>query len=330
MQILQCSIAGVVLLLACMSPAAAENVLRWASTGGALSFDPHAHNETPTKAQLNQVYEKLLDLDSNLQLVPALAIASRLFDPTTWEFELRPNVPFHDGTPFTAGDVVFSIARASTKVPGASLARYTENIADVQAVDPHRVHIKTKFPDPALPVAMSPIYVMSERWAKAHDARIPTKGVSEENHASRHANGTGPFMLRRFEPSGRVVMVRNPGWWGFEEYPQNIESIGFTPMADSEQRLAALLRGDLDLLIDPPFSALDRIERAPGLKLARASEPRIIYLGLDQSGTELRSSGIKGKNPFSDKRVRQAVYQAIDIGAIRENVMESSRSRPGC
>jgi peptide/nickel transport system substrate-binding protein len=91
---------GVLISLA--GPADAENVLRWASVGGARSFDPHAHNETPTKAQLNQVYEKLLDLDSDLQLVPALAIAWRLIDPTTWEFELRPNVRFHDGTPFTA------------------------------------------------------------------------------------------------------------------------------------------------------------------------------------------------------------------------------------
>jgi peptide/nickel transport system substrate-binding protein len=303
-------------------PAAAENVLRWASVGGARSFDPHAHNETPTKAQLNQVYEKLLDLDSDLRLVPALAVAWRLVDPTTWEFELRPNVRFHDGTPFTAADVVFSIARASSELPGASFARYTESVADVRVIDPHRVRIQTKFPDPVLPVEMSPIYVMSERWAKAHDVGLPTKGISEENHASRHANGTGPFILKRFEPTGRVLMARNPEWWGFEQYPHNIDRIEFTPMANPEQRLAALRRGDLELLNEPPFSAIDEIEGIQDLKLARATEPRVIFLGLDQSRAELRSSEVKGKNPFGDDRVRRAVYQAMDIEAIRENVME--------
>ncbi len=98
-------------------PAAAKNVLRWASAGGALTVDPHAYNESPTFAQLGQVYEKLLDLNSNLSLVPMLAVAWRLVEPTIWEFDLRPNVRFHDGAPFTAADVVFSVARAKTELP---------------------------------------------------------------------------------------------------------------------------------------------------------------------------------------------------------------------
>ena len=100
-----------------------------------------------------------------MRLVPALAVAWRLVDQMTWEFELRPNVRFHDGTPFTAADVAFSIARASSN-SRASFARYTESVAEIRVIDSHRVRIQTKFPDPALPVEMSPIYVMSERWAR--------------------------------------------------------------------------------------------------------------------------------------------------------------------
>ena len=75
--------------------AAAENVLHWASAGGALTIDPHAYNETPTSAQHRQVYEQLIQLDSNLTQAPALAVAWRLVEPTIWEFELRPlNVRF--------------------------------------------------------------------------------------------------------------------------------------------------------------------------------------------------------------------------------------------
>jgi peptide/nickel transport system substrate-binding protein len=151
---------------------------------------------------------------------------------------------------------------------------------------------------------------------------VPVKvSAGEESFASRHANGTGPFVLTDFEPNGPTIMVRNRDWWGLKQYPHNIDRIEYTPIADPEERLAGLLHGDLDLLTDPPFSALDGIKNTPGLKLAQANEPRIIFLGLDQSRAELRSSDVKGRNPFSDKRVRQAIYQAIDIEAIREEVM---------
>jgi peptide/nickel transport system substrate-binding protein len=107
-------IAGLAFFLALATPApsAAENVLRWSSGGGAATIDPHGFDEGPTFAQLSQVYEGLIGVDSNLEVVPRLAVAWRLVEPTTWEFELRRNVRFHDGTPLTAADVVFSIARA--------------------------------------------------------------------------------------------------------------------------------------------------------------------------------------------------------------------------
>jgi peptide/nickel transport system substrate-binding protein len=312
-------IAGVV---AIASPAAAENVLRWASAGGALTADPHAYDENGTNNQLSQVYETLVGLASNLDVVPRLATSWRLVDPMTWEFELRPNVRFHDGTPFTAADVVFSIARARTELP-SGFADRTESIADVQAIDEHTVRVATKFPAPQLYDNLRTIRIMSRRWADAHAARIPANpSAGEENYASRHANGTGPFVLTEFETNGPVVMVRNPDWWGFERYPHNIDRIEFAPIADPEARLATLLHGDIDLLTDPPLAALDRIRSTPGLKLAQAPDLFTIYLGLDQGSDELRSSDIKGRNPFTDKRVRQAIYQAIDIEAIRKTVME--------
>jgi peptide/nickel transport system substrate-binding protein len=311
---------GIVISLA--GPARAENVLRWASVSGALTIDPHAYDENPTLAQHRQIYEHLIQVDSNLEFVPALALAWRLVKPTTWEFELRPNVRFHDGTPVTAADVVFSFARAKTELP-VGFAGRIESIATVRALDEHTVRIETKFPDPQLWEKVSYIAIMSEAWATAHDALVPVNvSAGEENFASRHANGTGPFMLKEFEPNGPIVMVRNPDWWGFERYPHNLDRIKYTPIADPEKRLAALLLGDLDLLTEPPFSELDRIADTPGLKLAQGNELRTIWLGLDQGRAELRSSDITGKNPFKDKRVRQAIYQAIDIEAIRRDVMQ--------
>jgi peptide/nickel transport system substrate-binding protein len=316
-------IAGSILALAILDamPAAAENVLRWASAGGALTADPHAYDDLQTVAQLRQVYEALIGFDSNLELVPQLATAWRLVGPTTWEFPLRPNVRFHDGTPLTAEDVVFSFMRAKTDLP-TGYGHRIESIAEVRATDDHTVRIETKFPDPQLWDKVRAIYIISARWATAHDARLPVNvSAGEENYASRHANGTGPFVLKEFEPDGPVRMVRNPDWWGLERYPHNIDRIEFTPIADPQDRLAALLRGDLDLLTDPPFAALDRIKSTPGLKLAQAAELRTVWLGVDQGRTELRSSNVKGKNPFKDKRVREAIYRAIDIEAIRRDIM---------
>ncbi len=95
-------------------PAGAENILRWASATEALTFDPHSANNFPTIAANLQVYEPLVDFNSSSEIEPALAVAWRLIDPTTWQFDLRPGVRFHDGTPFTSDDVVFSIERGTS------------------------------------------------------------------------------------------------------------------------------------------------------------------------------------------------------------------------
>jgi peptide/nickel transport system substrate-binding protein len=155
-----------------------------------LTLNPHAF-ENATIAQLSQVYEGLVGVDSNLEFVPGLALSWRLVEPTIWEFELRPNVRFHDGTPLTAEDVVFSFARAKTKLP-AGLAARIESVAEVRAMDEDTIHIETKFPDPQLWDKVRPISIMSERWAAAHDAQVPVNvSAGEENFAARHANGTG-------------------------------------------------------------------------------------------------------------------------------------------
>jgi peptide/nickel transport system substrate-binding protein len=311
----------VVVHLAYAAPAVAENVLRWASAGGATTLDPHAYDYLQTWAQFTQIYEGLVGLDSNLNVVPRLARAWRLVEPTIWEFELRPNVRFQDGTPLTAADVVFSFGRAKTELP-TGMAHRIESIAAVHAIDDHTVRVETKFPDPQLWYMVRAIGIMSDGWATTHDARIPVNvSAGEENYATRHADGTGPFIVKDFEPDGRVVMVRNPDWWGLERYPHNIDRIEYTPIADPQARLAALLRGDLDLLTDPPLAALGRIKSTPGLKLAQAPEPRTVWLGFDQGRAELRSSNVKGRNPFKDKRVREAIYRAIDIDAIRADIV---------
>ena len=148
-------------------------------------------------------------------------------------------------------------------------------------------------------------------------------------YAENHANGTGPFKLVSFAPGVGTVMTRNPEWWGLGQNPHNLDGIVHTVIKDPARRLQALLSGEVDFLSDPPLADLDQIEGTPGLKLERINETRTIFLGLDQGSPQLRSSDIQGRNPFADRRVRQAVYQAIDEETIRGQGDERPRDPGG-
>ena len=302
-------------------PALAENVLRFTGKDAwAATMDPHSYADQDNKGATYQVYEALVDVDSKLALVPQLAVAWNIVDPTHWQFELRKGVRFHDGRPFIAEDVLFSIDRAQAKT--SDFKDRVDGIAAVEVIDDHTVRITTTAPDPSLWLKLADVAIMSKAWAQAHDVTKPVDfvGAREETYASRHANGTGPFVLESFEPRGGWIMVRNPDWWGTADYPHNIERIVHVPKADPEN-VAALLNGEIDLLQIPPYWALDRIRSNPELKVTYRPKLHTMFFGLDQRSTELRSSNIKGRNPFQDKRVRQAMAYAIDMKSALHDLM---------
>jgi peptide/nickel transport system substrate-binding protein len=301
--------------LAAAGPAAAENVLRFTGTsGGAVTMDPHSFLPKYNQEATRQVYEALLDIDSNLAIVPQLALAWKPLDPTTWEFELRPDVTFHDGKPFTAADVVFSIERA--RAESSDFRGYVAGIAAIAAIDDHTVRFTTTAPDPALWLKLADVAIMSRAWAEQHDVTTPAdyNGAREETYASRHANGTGPFMVEAFEPRGDYVLVRNPAWWGQADHPDNnIDRVLHVREEGDAEKLTALLEGKIDLLQGPPYSGLDQIRQNPDLKLVYRPKLYTAFFGLDQGRAELRTSSVKGRNPFKDKRVREAMAHAIDV-----------------
>jgi peptide/nickel transport system substrate-binding protein len=314
---------GFVMIIAAATtpePAGAENVLRWASATEALTYDPHSANTAPTQAETLQVYEPLVDFNSSYEIEPSLAVSWKLVDATTWQFDLRRDIQFQDGTPFTSQDVVFSLNRARSKT--SDFKEYVSSITAVEAADEHTVRITTAVPDPILPDQLSQIFIMSKRWATEHDALLPADYDDKiTTYVERHANGTGPFKLVSFEPGVGTVLARNPDWWGLAQNPHNLDGIVNTVVKEPAERLQALMSGKADFVSDPPLAELDKIESTSGLKLERTNEFRTIFLGLDQGSRELRSSNIKGRNPFADRRVRQAVYQAIDEETIRGQVM---------
>jgi peptide/nickel transport system substrate-binding protein len=147
--------------------------------------------------------------------------------------------------------------------------------------------------------------------------------AKEETYAVRHAMGTGPYRMVSFEPGVKLLHEKNPDWWGLKEgrYPGNLDTLEYHPIANAPTRMSALKAGQLDFVLDPPVQDVARLRDDPEIRIWEGRELRVIFLGLDQARDELLYSTVKGKNPFKDRRVRLALYQAIDINAIRTQVM---------
>ena len=307
---------------------ASAKTVRWASQGDALTLDPHAQNEAPTSAMNVHVYDPLIQRDPSLAKVPGLALSWKTISPDTWEFKLRPGVKFSDGTPFTAEDVVFSYQRALS--PTSDFRSYISSVKEVKAIDPMTVHIVTNGPNPILPDYTTSILIMSKVWAEKNNVTKPQSYKDkEETFAVRNAMGTGPFMVKQRDPDVRTVMAKNPNYWGGKDFPAYPDELIYTPIKEPATRVAALISGQVDFVLDAPLQDVARIKQTAGLKTLETPQVRSIFLGLDVGSPELKYSDVKGKNPFADKRVRQAMYQAIDINAIKQKVMRNFAAPAG-
>ncbi len=305
-------------------PGEAEaRTLRWARSGDALTLDPHAQNEGPTAAVNHHIYETLVARDPKGALIPGLATAWRILptDPTIWEFTLREGVTFHDGAPFTADDVVFSLNRALQ--PTSDYKGLLTSVDGVSKAGATTVHVKTKGPNPLLPNNLTNMFMMNKAWSEKNNvAKVQDFKSKEENFAVRNANGTGPFVLVSREPDVKTVMKRNDGYWGKSAtVPLEVSEIVYTPIKADATRIAALLSGEVDFVQDVPVQDIERLKSTPNLRVTTGPENRTIFLGMDVGSADLKSDSVQGKNPFADKRVRQAMNMAINRAAIQRVVM---------
>jgi peptide/nickel transport system substrate-binding protein len=301
-------------------PATAKTV-RVANQGDALSMDPHSLAEAVQLSLLGNVFEPLVTRDKALALAPALAASWKLLSPTVWRFELRRDVRFHDGAGFDADDVIFSLQRARGE--GSDMRTQTASIKELRRIDDYTVEIETSAPNPILPELLTTVYVMDRQWAEKHKAERPVdrrRGI--ENQASFQANGTGPYRVRERQPGVRTVLQRHAGWWGKLE--GNVDEVIFVPIGNDATRVAALASGEIDVIDPVPLQDVQRLQANPALKVVQGPESRIVFLGFDQKRDELLYSSVKGSNPFKDKRVRQAFFQAIDITTIVRTVMRGA------
>lgn len=291
------------------------------------AMDPHFHNLTPNHAMREHIFDTLVRFDENYKVEPALAESWTKPDETTWVFKLRPGVKFTDGAPFEANDVIYSFCRIPTvENSPSSLIVNTKGVAAMQAPDANTLIIKTEGPYPLLAADVANIGILSAKANGAGAMTFDRKGCqgassypkTDEFNSGKAAVGTGPYKLVSYTKGDRAVLQRNENYWGKKPAWEKV-TIRF--ITSDAPRVAALLAGDVDFIERPPIQDLDRIKQA-GFDTVQGLSSRLMYLHfnyLDEPGPDVQ--GTNGKNPFRDKRVREAISKAIDRKAIVERIM---------
>ena len=280
------------------------------------SIDPHFSQTGPNNATASGVFERLVAFDARLQLHPSLATSWKLLDPLNWQVTLRPGVRFHDGSPMTPEDVLYSLERVKHIVRSpAPWTHAVTNVASTEIVDAHTIRIRTGAPTPLLMEQVGLIYIVP--------AKLGASAGNEEFNSGRAAIGTGPYRFKSWTPGDRMVMEANPNWWGGAPEFSRI-TLRFIPNAAA--RVAALLSGQVDLIDSVAPADAANLERNPDITLFSSPTNRIIYLGVDAArDVSPFVTGADGKpldpNPLRDVRVRHALSMMINREAITSRVL---------
>jgi peptide/nickel transport system substrate-binding protein len=310
------SLAVVAAFLSC--GAAAQNL----TLGTKLelnTLDPHFFAAFPTNSSMQYFFDKLVEYGDRLEIVPALATSWKLVDNHTWEFKLRQGVIFHDGTPFTADDVILSIDRVPN-VPNSpnSFAQFTRGIESVRKVDDHTLIVKTKAPNPQLLSDFANVFIISARAARG--------ATTADFNSGKAVVGTGPYKLVEYVSAEKLVVDRNERYWGKKPaWARVTEKV----IARDPSRLAALLAGQVDAIDAVPIPDLPRLKQDGKFALFRGPAALVHYVALDSARDESPFVTAKdgkplGKNPLKDPRVRKALSLALNRDALAKRVMEGS------
>lgn len=280
------------------------------------ALDPHYHNLTPNNNVASHVFGYLVERNEKSQMQPSLATEWKAIDPTTWEFKLRKGVKFHDGSDFTAEDVVASIGRVP-KVPNSPspFTAYTKQITKIDVIDPHTLRFKTATPYPLMPSDMSQVAIISKQFANAS---------TEDFNSGKAAIGTGPYKVAKFTKGDRIELVRNDAWWGGKT---PWEKVTLRIVTQDAARVAALLAGDVQVIEAVPTADVARLKTDKKLQLFRQTSDRLMYVHMDSDRAVTPMVTAKDgkpldKNPLKDARVRKALSKLINRPAIVERVME--------
>lgn len=310
-------LAALLLASTMLSSAALAEELRIGLSAEPSALDPYYHNLGPNNQMAENIFDSLIMQDNEQRLQPSLALSWKPISDTEWEFKLRPGVKFHDGTPFTAEDVVFSIDRVG-KVPNSPSPQtiFTKSIKEVKVIDPMTIRMVTTAPHPLLPNDMSVIRIMSKKAASGPAAEGKT---TEQLSKGDGLVGTGPFKFVEWVRGDRLVLERNDAYWGPKP---TWTKVTFKPLSNNAARVAALLSNGVDVIENPPTTDLKKLKENPNVTITQAVSNRLIYIHLDSFRDPTPGIPDAAKNPLKDLRVRKALALAINRDAIANRVME--------
>ena len=294
---LACLLATVTALSVRAQGTDSRAALRVASAFDPQTMDPHAIALLYHSRVVFQLYESLVTRDERFKAEPGLAVSWQMMSPTVWRFRLRPGVTFHDGSPFTADDAVFSLERALAQP--SQRAFQLKGVTAVRKLDPLNIEMQLEAPDAVLPEKLQGIGMMSKAWSEKHGVtRAQDFNGKQETHAVRNANGTGPMRLDRYEPDVRTVLRRHAAWWGWADKRHgNVEQVVFVTVKSDATRLAALASeaAHLDFAAsDADAAGLARTARVEGRLTAEAvlSGPGLLRLHTARCALEGGSSAV--------------------------------------
>lgn len=277
------------------------------------SIDPHYHNLTPNNSMARHIFDRLIHTNEKQQLEPGLAVSWKPINETTWELKLRKGVKWHDGTPFTADDVLFTWERAPNVEKSPSSFNLYIKLKTLKKIDDHTIHLITPKPYPLVPNDISQINIISKKHGQG--------ATTGDYNSGKAAIGTGPYKLVEWVPSDRLILVKNPDYWGKKA---QFDKVTFKPIKSDPTRVAALLAGDVDMIDVVPTADIANLKKNPKVVLSQGVSNRVIYLHMDHDRDNspfITDAG--GKNPLKDWKVRKAISKAINRPAIVERVMES-------
>jgi peptide/nickel transport system substrate-binding protein len=322
-------LVGLSAALTLASPGLAQE-LKIGVASEVTSIDPHFHNVGPNNSLRRHIFEGLVANDDQQRIVPSLAASWRAVDDRTWEFKLRPNVKFSNGTDFIAKDVIYTFCRVPTvENSPSSFTVFTRGIAAIETPDPLTLVVRTNDPLPLLPNNFSTLGILSSALHGGSNVVYKAGGCENMGTPPKSADfndpakavGTGPYKLANYTRGQHVILERNETYWGEKPHWTRVT---WRPFTSGGPRVASLLAGDVDMIENPPIQDFDKI-KSSGFEIAQGISNRIIYLHMDQfrGDPNWKTPGVKGadKNPFLDKRVREAVSKSINRQAIVERIM---------
>ena len=273
----------------------------------ANTLDPSFRNATPESNIMYHVFDTLLWRDAKtLKPVPWLAQEFKNVDPTTWEFKLRPNSTFHDGTKVDAEAIKFALDRTAKESiggkPTVPRIRRTMAYDKTEVVDATTFRIKTSTPSPVLPDILTQHEIVAPSAYQA-DSEVQAKPV-----------GSGPWKFVEWQKDQRLVLEVNPNWWG---KTVAFERIIFRPVGETSTRILQLKNGEADVIVNvPPDNAAD-VDRGDKSRISKVDGLRKIFVGIR---TE--------KHPaLADKRVRQAMNHALNFDALNRALLDGAGKR---